>query len=66
MNEDPPDTVSAYLGDDLTDEDAFDAIKRKGLAVLVRKEERITRADIRLTPPEELLAFLDRWLSADV
>ncbi|MFC1682804.1 trehalose-phosphatase [Candidatus Zixiibacteriota bacterium] len=51
----------AYLGDDVTDEDAFKAIKGKGLGVLVREEFRPTAADIWLKPPEELLEFLSRW-----
>lgn len=59
----PADTAAAYLGDDLTDEDAFEALAGHGLSVLVRKETRTTRADLRITPPEELLSFLDRWLS---
>ena len=35
-----PGAVAAYLGDDATDEDAFRAIKDKGLGVLVRPEFR--------------------------
>jgi trehalose-phosphatase len=54
----------AYLGDDLTDEDAFRALDERGLAVLVRPEQRETAADIWIKPPEELLAFLDDWLAA--
>ncbi len=56
-----PQAAAAYLGDDLTDEDAFDAIRSRGLAVLVRPELRQTHADVWLTPPGELLAFLRRW-----
>lgn len=56
-----PDTIAAYLGDDLTDEDAFAALKGKGLAVLVRKELRETCADIWIRPPDELLDFLRQW-----
>lgn len=51
----------AYLGDDLTDEDAFAAVKPRGLAVLVRPELRDTGADVWLQPPRELIAFLKRW-----
>jgi len=54
--------VLAYLGDDLTDEDAFEALAERGLRALVRPEQRATKADIWLKPPEELLRFLDDWL----
>jgi trehalose-phosphatase len=57
-------TALAYLGDDLTDEDAFRASATKGLSVLVRPEFRPTAADLWLKPPEELLAFLARWIQA--
>jgi len=57
-----PDAAAAYLGDDRTDEDAFRALAGRGLRVLVRPEFRETEADLHLTPPHELLDFLDRWL----
>lgn len=57
--------LMAYLGDDQTDEDAFEAIGNWGLKVLVRNELRNTRADLRISPPDELLEFLDRWIAAD-
>ena len=41
---------SAYLGDDLTDEAAFRAIKERGLAVLARRQWRPTDADVWLRP----------------
>jgi trehalose-phosphatase len=53
--------VVAYLGDDLTDEDAFKALKGKGLSVLVRDTYRDTLADCWLAPPDELLDFLNNW-----
>lgn len=56
--------TTAYLGDDLTDEDAFLALARRGLRVLVRDKLRPTSADLWLRPPGELVAFLDRWLVA--
>lgn len=56
------DAVVAYLGDDLTDEDAFRAIRGKGIGVLVRKELRPTAGDVWIRPPEELLEFLSGWL----
>ncbi len=59
-----PGAVAAYLGDDTTDEDAFQAIKDKGLGVLVRQDFRPTEAGLWLRPPAELLDFLDRWHDA--
>ena len=58
-------SVSAYLGDDLTDEDAFKAIDGKGLAVLVREEIRPTSAHLWIQPPREMLAFLQKWTSEE-
>jgi trehalose-phosphatase len=58
-----PDPI-AYLGDDLTDEAAFRAIKGSGLGVLARRQGRATAADIWLQPPVELREFLKRWLRA--
>ena len=56
--------VAAYLGDDQTDENAFRAIKGRGLAILVRGEPRPTTADVWLRPPDELIRFLRDWLKA--
>lgn len=55
--------AAAYLGDDLTDEDAFAALGGRGLSVLVRPVLRQSRADIWIQPPQELLEFLQKWLS---
>ena len=64
IEESPPDSFFAYLGDDLTDEDAFKAIADHGLGVLVRSRKRLTKAKLHLMPPEELLEFLNRWNQA--
>jgi len=56
--------VAAYLGDDLTDEDAFRALQGKGVGILVRTDFRPTAADVHLVPPEELLEFLRKWEEA--
>lgn len=55
---------AAYLGDDITDEAAFRAIRGHGLSVLVRRDRRESVADIWLRPPEELKSFLTRWMAA--
>ncbi|HKA38415.1 MAG TPA: trehalose-phosphatase [Burkholderiales bacterium] len=64
LSETPGEAAVAYLGDDATDEDAFSAVKPRGLAVLVRPELRETAADAWIKPPGELLAFLRRWRDA--
>ena len=65
-----PAAVAAYLGDDATDEDAFEALHRRtsgsALAILVRDQWRQTQADWWLRPPDELLEFLNNWRSACV
>jgi alpha,alpha-trehalase len=58
-----------YLGDDLTDEDAFDAIRFNGVGVVVRHDEdggRPTAAQFTLNNPDEVREFLRRggnWLA---
>lgn len=61
LDELPDGAAVAYLGDDRTDEDAFEALDGRGLRVLVRPERRPTEADVWVRPPEGLLAFLRRW-----
>ena len=61
LQEEPAGTPVAYLGDDLTDEDAFRALHGRGLSVLVREAFRPTEAELWLRPPEGLLRFLNRW-----
>ena len=58
------DTPVAYLGDDQTDEDAFQALQDRGLRILVRSHWRETAADLWLRPPIQLAAFLREWLQA--
>lgn len=64
MNETTANIPVAYLGDDITDEDAFRELGNRGLKLLVRTESRATLADYRITPPEKLLEFLDNWIEA--
>ena len=59
-----PGTPAAYLGDDATDEHAFQAIRGHGLSVLVRPRWRHTAAQSWIKPPDELLDFLNKWLDA--
>lgn len=66
LSETAPAIPLAYLGDDVTDEDAFHAVKAQGLAVLVRPEFRETAADLWIRPPDELLEFIGRWRRQEV
>ena len=58
-----------YIGDDLTDEDAFDAVRFSGIGIVVRHDEdgdRATAAQFTLNSPEEVEQFLRRggdWLA---
>jgi trehalose-phosphatase len=54
---------AAYLGDDRTDEDAFEAMSGKGLSILVKRNFIETKADIQIVPPLELEWFLESWIS---
>ncbi len=64
MSEMPPTTPAAYLGDDNTDEHAFEAMNGRGLSILVRPRYRATAAEVWLKPPGEVLDLLERWLKA--
>lgn len=55
------DVACAYLGDDFTDEDALRAIRPHGMGILVGEKLRETEAHAWITPPGELIAFLERW-----
>lgn len=64
MSEMDPGTPTAYLGDDNTDEHAFQAVNGRGLTVLVRPGWRQTAAQLWISPPDEVLSLLTRWLGA--
>jgi trehalose-phosphatase len=47
-----------YIGDDRTDEDAFRALEKSGVGILVREEPRPTAARYSLKDPAEVERFL--------
>ncbi|RIA47622.1 trehalose-phosphatase [Dichotomicrobium thermohalophilum] len=53
-----------YIGDDVTDEDAFRAIAGKGIGILVNETDRETAAQYRLDDPDEVRVFLKRLAEA--
>lgn len=56
------DALPLYLGDDLTDEDAFAALSDSGLCIAVRGGRRATLADFALADPDDVCRFLE-WLA---
>jgi trehalose-phosphatase len=64
LAQEPAAIPAAYLGDDLTDEDAFAALGDGGFSILVRAQARESCARFWLRPPQELLQFLDSWIEA--
>lgn len=61
---DPSEVIPLYVGDDLTDEDAFQIIEERehGIGILVAEEPRPTTASYSLRDPEEVRRFLE-WLA---
>src|SRR6201981_2311902 len=47
-----------FVGDDRTDEDAFRAIEKRGVAILVSEQPQVTAASYCLNNPEEVERFL--------
>jgi trehalose-phosphatase len=47
-----------YIGDDLTDEDAFRALGQRGAGILVSEQPRLTQASYSLKDPAEVERFL--------
>jgi trehalose-phosphatase len=64
-------SLPIYIGDDLTDEDAFDAVRFAGVGIVVRHGEdndRPTAAQYSLNNPAEVCEFLRRggqWLARE-
>jgi alpha,alpha-trehalase len=55
--------VPLYIGDDVTDEDAFAALKNDGIGVLVSEREQSTQATYRLRDTAEVEQFLTELTS---
>ncbi len=54
-----------YIGDDVTDEDAFRVLQERGVGIVVHGgEERHSYARYGLVDPEEVLTFLENLSAA--
>jgi trehalose 6-phosphate phosphatase len=62
---DGPDVVPFYIGDDVTDEDAFEVLRDRGIGVLVSEVPRPTKAAYWVQAPWEVYAFFERLLSLE-
>jgi alpha,alpha-trehalase len=60
---DKPDVLPIYLGDDVTDEDAFNTLRNRGIGVVVMDSARSSKARYRLKNPEEVRLFLNKIIS---
>ena len=55
---DRPGVLPLYVGDDVTDEDAFEVLMERGLGLVVQEGDKPTRARYRLSNPAEVEQFL--------
>ncbi len=62
---DRPEVLPVYIGDDVTDEDALEALRERGVGIVVQGEDaaRPTAARYALADPEDVRRFLE-WLLA--
>jgi trehalose 6-phosphate phosphatase len=49
-----------YIGDDRTDEDAFRALEKRGVGILVTDQPQVSAASYTLSNPEEVERFLQK------
>jgi trehalose 6-phosphate phosphatase len=63
MGLDKPEVVPFYIGDDMTDEDAFNTLHERGIGIVVMDRRRPTKAHYRLNGPGEVEQFLKKMVS---
>ncbi|HTQ21861.1 trehalose-phosphatase [Mycobacterium sp.] len=60
---DPGTVLPIYIGDDITDEDAFDAVRFGGVGIMVRHDEardRLSAASFSIENPSAVIEFIRR------
>ena len=60
---DRPDILPFYIGDDVTDEDAFAALADRGIGILVAEKPQRTAAHYRLRSTDEVGVFLRKLIA---
>ncbi len=63
MGLDRPDVLPVYIGDDVTDEDAFRTLENRGIGIVVGREARTSLATFALDDTDEVREFLDELRS---
>lgn len=53
-----PGILPFYIGDDVTDEDAFGVLLKRGIGIVVSEEMRPSKAQYKLRNPDEVFLFL--------
>jgi trehalose-phosphatase len=61
MDEAPEGTLPVYIGDDLTDEDAFERVVPRGFAIRVGSAAPRSLAPYHMDSAREVAEFLQRW-----
>ncbi len=61
---DKANVVPFYIGDDVTDEDAFRTLKYRGIGIVVMDQYRPTEARYRLKDPDQVEQFLKKIIAA--
>jgi alpha,alpha-trehalase len=60
LNLNRPNVLAVYIGDDTTDEDAFNVLTTRGIGIVVTKDPRKTAAKYKLKDTAEVRSFLDK------
>jgi trehalose 6-phosphate phosphatase len=63
LGHDGDDVLPIYVGDDVTDEDAFEALRERGLGILVSEHPRPSAATYAVRDPDEVRELLVRLVA---
>ena len=63
LNLDNPDVLPFYIGDDITDEDAFEVLANRGIGIIVSEDNHPSKASFKLKNPSDVLVFLKKIIT---